>query len=292
MDGGSSFMHSDGKTLVNYRAEVNTLNFQSLGYLALLDAAATITNALANEAERNRWRDEAATLRQKTILYFWMADKKRVAMAVDRDANGRPRRLETESILPAVALRTGIFDGRPDIIEAIFKNLYTPTMMTCVGPRTQSLRVDSEYVRYHEPPWPVLIGRVIEGAIRYHEDAIASDLIERMLTGVYITGQAKEFHLILGANDLGVYTDTPDDETVVVALTNRPEAPQGWTVATVWWVTNVALPLLAARQSFASGGMIGSTLDLSINKTVKTVPYIIDQARAREVEEKIQATAL
>lgn len=286
LDGSSSFMHADGKTLINYRREVNTLNFQSLGYQALVEAADIATDKVASTTERNEWRKEADKLRQKTIDLFWMPDLGRVAMALDRDADGKPRQLKTESVLPAVALRTGLFDDRPDIIEAILKNIYTPSMMTCVGPRTQSLRVDKDYIRYHEPPWPVLVGRVIEGAIRYKEYAIARDLIERLLTGVYATGNAKEFHLIIGANDLGVYADVSDDSTVKIALTNRPEAPQAWTVATAWWAVNVALPV--AMKNSESPGKIGSMLDVSINKVVRTVPYTIDQGKALEIEKQIQ----
>lgn len=291
LDGSSSFVHADGKTLVNYKNEVNTINFQSLGYQALQDAAATVRDAAAPKEERDAWLHEADMLREKTIRRFWIADTERFAMALDRDEKGKPRRLEGESILPAVALRTGIFDGHPRMIEAIFKNLYSPSMMTCVGPRTQSLRIDKKYIRYQEPPWPVLIGRVIEGAIRYREDAIARDLIERLCMGVYETGKAKEFHLVIGKNSLGIHTDTPDETTKVVALTNRPEAPQGWTVATLWWVLHTALPQLIARHSSPKGS-IGSRLDLTINKNFRTISYTIDQEKAREVEAEIQTAAL
>ena len=291
LDGSSSFMHADGKTLVNYKDEVNTINFQSLGFQALQDGAATVRDTAASKEERDTWLHEADMLREKTVRRFWIADAQRFAMAIDRDEHGKPRRLEGESILPAVALRTGIFDGHPRMIEAVFGNLYSPSVMTCVGPRTQSLRIDSKYIRYQEPPWPVLIGRVIEGAIRYREDAIARDLIERLSMGVYETGKAKEFHLVIGKNSLGIHTDTPDDTTKTVALTNRPEAPQGWTVATLWWVLHTALPLLISRHS-SPQGTIGSRLDLSINKNFRTISYTIDQEKAHEVEAEIQAAAL
>jgi glycogen debranching enzyme len=188
LDGSTSFMHADGKTLVNHTKEVNTINFQSLAYQAFNEAAAI----MGSPEERARWQLEADTLRDKTIEHFWMPEQGRVAMALDRRDDGKVRRLETDTILPAVALRTGIFDEYPDIVEAILKGLYTPDMMTCVGPRTQSLAMDVGYTRYQDTPWPVLVGRVIEGALRYGELKIATDLIERQLMGTYTAGQAED----------------------------------------------------------------------------------------------------
>ena len=286
LDGGTSFMHADGRTLVNHRGEVNTINFQSLGYQALMEAA-TIT---ANDKERRELIGAAEDLRQKTIEYFWMPEKNRVAMAVDRDEQGQPRRLETDTILPAVALRTGIFDDRPDIVEAILKGLYTPDMMTCVGPRTQTAAMDVGYTRYQEPPWPVLVGRVVEGAMRYGEDTIAIDLIERMLMGVYTTGKSEEFHQVTKDNELGLHTDKLVPGTTVITATNKPEAPQAWTAATLWGMTHEALPLLAERRHLQENKtQVGETLDIWINKKVKTVPYVLHQADAWKIEEAIMA---
>lgn len=284
LDGATSFMHADGVTLVNHTAEVDTINFQAIGYQAFTDAA----ELAGSKKERRVLQKAAKELRQKTIEYFWMPEKARVAMAIDRDSDGQPRRLETDTILPAVALRTGIFDDRPDIVEAIFKGLYTPEMMTCVGPRTQSLATDAGYTRYQEPPWPVLVGRVVDGAMRYEQDAIAIDLIERMLMGIYTTGKSEEFHQVTKDNELGIYANHQAPGTKVIVATNKPEAPQAWTAATLWAMTHEVLPILAARQHTMKHTLqTADQIDLSINKVLKTVPYTLDRARAQEIEKEI-----
>lgn len=280
LDGATSFMHADGTTLINYHDEVNTINFQALGYQALMDAA-----ELAEAADKKQALfAEAVRLQALAVDYFWMPDKQRVAMAIDRDANGQPRRLETETILPAVALRTGIFDNRPDIIEAIFKGLYTSDMMTCVGPRTQTAAMDVGYIRYQEPPWPVLVGRVVDGAMRYGQDAIAVDLIERMLMGIYTTGKSEEFHQVTKHNELGILSE--ETAATILLATDVPQAPQAWTAATVWAMTHEVLPVLHEwSEQPRTTTQILTSEQLQLNKLLQTIAYRPDQARAKLIED-------
>lgn len=239
-DSGTSYIHQDG-TLGNWDAPIAAIEVQAYTYDALIGAARLLKNP--------EWRERAGALRERILERFWMPSDAYFAMAVDRDASGQLRLVDSLASNGALVLDTAVLDGLAEAsgyVEGLARRICSPDFVTEAGIRCRSIREDHlvGFEDYHGA-WTVWMKEtfeVLRGLERQGLNRLARQLANRLLNAVNIAGANLEFlyvspdgHVMYDFNERNVRGDS----AVAIRGTNRPESPQAWTVtatlAVKWW---------------------------------------------------------
>jgi glycogen debranching enzyme len=219
-DGPTSNFDEAGRML-NVVDPVAYLDVQVLCFEALTQAARMEGVA---EARTQKLLAEARALRDATIRDFWMLEEQYFGMALDRDADGKPRLLRAVQSNAGWMLATGFFDDlHPDdrrrFLSGIVRALFAPEMLTDVGVRGRSLAASNRRFRsYHENVWPVDTAMIAHGLRRQGFAELAEQLENRLLNAANALGDAYEFLVV------------DDDGRVVLPTLTKREAERlfGW----------------------------------------------------------------
>lgn len=233
-DSGTSFIHRDG-SLANWDGPIAAVEVQGYAYDALLGAARLF--------DQGRWREAAAGLRQRVLDCFWNEDDRYFAMGIDRDATGRPRRVDSVASNGAVLLDSSLFDGHPDagtFLRGVVERICGPELLTEVGVRCRSLSEDQlvDFQDYHGT-WAVWIKEgydVARGLRRQGFPRLARQVCIRLLNAVNVAGENAEFLYV--SPDGRVHYDfrnahAAGGRPTRILGTNVPEQAQAWTVSAV-----------------------------------------------------------
>jgi hypothetical protein len=177
-------------------------------------------------------------------------------MAIDRDGEGKERRVESLSSNAALLLDTTIFDNLPSgqrrmYVEGIVRVIMSNDFVTDAGIRCAALRhgdvplrdkegnAINNSVGYHGPSvtWPKQTQDVIKGLRRHNFSRLAEQLENRVLNAINIANANYEFFYVnkKGEVNYDPYHSRPTDmapiDLEVLTGTNLPESTQGWTTA-------------------------------------------------------------
>lgn len=250
-DSGTSYVHSDG-SLANWDAPIAAIEVQAYAYDALLGAARMFG--------RQDLRERAAALRLRVLERMWMHESAYFAMGLDRDAAGRPRRIESLASNGALVLDTGLLDGLPDAelyTSGLARRICSADFVTDVGVRCRPVSEAGlvGFQDYHGTwaVWPKETFEITRGLARNGMLHLSRQLGNRLLNAVNVAGANVEF-LYVSPDGRVMYdfrgVDPRDGDPKQILGTNRPEAPTAWTVAAAlalkWWYAN-ARPLFAQR---------------------------------------------
>lgn len=239
-DSGTSYVHSDG-SLANWDAPIAAIEVQAYAYDALLGAARMFG--------RQDLRERAAALRQRVLERMWMRESSYFAMGLDRDATGRPRRIESLASNGALVLDTGLLEGLPDAelyVSGLARRICGADFVTDVGVRCRSLSEAGlvGFQDYHGTwaVWPKETFDITRGLARNGMLRLSRQLGNRLLNAVNVAGANVEF-LYVSPDGRVMYdfrgVDSRDGDPKPILGTNRPEAPTAWTVAAAlalkWW---------------------------------------------------------
>src|SRR5262249_8126738 len=186
-----------------------------------------------------------------------MPERGYFAMGLDRDPQGRPRQIESQSSNAALLLSSTVFDDLPDrqrYIAGLVSNIYTSNFVTDVGVRCRSLVEDDlvDFQDYHGtwPNWQKDGYDVACGLERQRFMRLAEQLYARLLNGVNVAGAPVEFLYV--SPEQQVHYDFADHDLVSahpreIHGTNRPEPMQTWTVTA----------MLAIKSRKGTASMVG-----------------------------------
>jgi glycogen debranching enzyme len=240
-DGVTSYLHAETGDLPNVTAPMASLETQGLAFDALHDAADLLEDARPRDADR--WRDLAAALRAATLREFWMTETEAFAMAVDRDEEGRPRRVKTLSSNAAEVLETRLFDDlaeeeRRHYVVAIVNSMYGAEFLTDAGIRCMALR-HHDLVPYWDyqgslVTWPIISNVFACGLRRQGLSELATDQENRYLNAINVAGNFLEFLYVDpdGRADFDPFDERPKTgEPEIIPAIAIPERTQAWTVS-------------------------------------------------------------
>ena len=240
-DSQTGVIHPDG-TPADHRQPIAVAAVQGLAYDALTGAARVL--ARSRPADASRWRRAAEGLRERTLAAFWMADVRYFATAIDRDPQGRPRRVRTLSASPATLLDTGLLEGldaarRGTYVDGVVRMILGPEFLTDVGIRCRGVSHHDvvPFADYHGS-WAVWFKEtydVARGLRRHGFDRVATELENRILNGVNVCGDDLEFLFVApdGRVDYDPLERRPAASRTTIASTDVPDAAQAWTVSAV-----------------------------------------------------------
>ena len=231
-DSGTSYVHADG-SLANWDAPIAAIEVQAYAYDALLAAGRLFG--------RQDWRERAAALRQRVIERMWIQESSYFAMGLDRDATGRPRRIESIASNGALVLDTGLLEGLPDAelyTSGAVRRICSADFVTDVGVRCRTVGEAGlvGFQDYHGTwtVWPKETFEIARGLARQGMPHLARQLGNRLLNAVNVAGANVEF-LYVSPDGRVMYdfrgVDPRDGDPRQILGTNRPEAPAAWTVA-------------------------------------------------------------
>ena len=233
-DSGTSYVHRDA-SLANWDAPIAAIEVQAYAYDALAGAGSLL--------RRDDWRERAEDLRGRVLDRMWMPEEQYFAMGIDRDAGGRPRWIESIASNGALVLDTGLLDGLPDseeYVSGLVRRIGSPDFVTDAGIRCRPLSEDAlvGFQDYHGTwtVWTKETFEVVRGLHRQGLHGLARQLANRILNGVNAAGADVEF-LYVSPEGRVMYdfrgADPRDGAPTEIVATNRPEAPQAWTVTAV-----------------------------------------------------------
>lgn len=256
MDGGTSFIHSQGPlsgVLADYTQPIATIEMQSSAFDAFIKASFLFPN------KERVFKRLAYEIRQNVFKYFWMEDKQYFAMGVDRDTKGRLRPITTLAANAAEILNSSFFDDLSEeekkyYISSLAAMLFSDEFLTDAGIRTRAkshASVSGNLWDYQgsETSWIVQTGRIAEGLRHQKLFRLADQLDNRILNTVNIAGFNLEFvyvgaqgtlENIVGYNvqnkqnaPLDLLHQATQPRVVEIAATNIPERTQTWTASRV-----------------------------------------------------------
>jgi glycogen debranching enzyme len=252
-DSGTSYVHRGGR-FADHSRPIAAVEVQGYAYEALTAAARLFPDHAPH------WLDVAEAVRQAILERFWMPDEAYFAMGLDRDPEGRPRRIESVASNGALLLGTSIFDGLPGAsryIEGLVRRICSEEFVTEVGVRCRSLaeydRVDFQDYHGTWACWAKEGYDVADGLQRQGFARLARQLYWRILNGVNVAGAATEFLYV--CPDQRVHYDFADrgprsSNPQEIHGTNRPEPLQAWTVTALLSIksrVSKPTPVTAAR---------------------------------------------
>ena len=245
-DSGTSYLHQDG-SLADWNAPIAAIEVQAYAYDALLGAARLF--ARRDPTLANDWLSRAEALRENLIERFWMPATGYFAMGIDRDAEGRPRWIDSIASNAALLLDTSVFDGirnADEYVGAIARRICGPEFLTPVGVRCRALSEARliDFQDYHGS-WAVWMKEtfdVLRGLQRQGLTGPARQLGARMLNAINVANKHVEF-LYVSPDQRVMYdirgVDPLTTQPEVIRGTNFPEEPLAWSVtgalALKWW---------------------------------------------------------
>jgi len=239
-DSGTSYIHSDGR-LANWDAPIAAIEVQAYAYDALVGAG-----SLLGVAE---WRDRAEGLQRRVLDRLWMPDKDYFAMGLDRDTGGAPGWVDSIASNGALVLDTSLLYGLPDsdrYVSGLVRRICAADFVTEAGIRCRPVSEVSlvDFQDYHGvwTVWPKETFDVVRGLERHGLHRAARQVGNRLLNAVNVAKADVEF-LYVSPDGRVMYdfrgVDKREGSREEVVGTNRPEAPQAWTVGAVmalkWW---------------------------------------------------------
>ncbi len=264
MDGGTSFIHTTEGIrgiLADYRQPIATIEMQASAIDAFEQAAFLFPK------KEKHFRKLAGEIRNNVLHYFWMEDKKFFAMATDRDAKGKLRKLETLGSNVGEILNSTLFDPmllheKKKYISAIIAMLFSDEFLTDAGIRTRAKSEASltdlaenhnqpnsplDYWDYQgaETSWIVQTGRIAEGLRRQGFYTLAEQLDNRIVNTVNISGFNTEYAYVGARGNLEnrvayniaskqtMYPSPNNLDVITIYATNVPESTQTWTASRV-----------------------------------------------------------
>ena len=210
------------------------LENQALCYEALLAACALFPD----DFRVSDWRAQAEILRKATLEAFWDDERGLFVPAIDRHG---PVMLESNA--QCELLNGPFFDGLaegPDYIRALVRWLYSPSVMTMIGPRMVSLKdaePEGEYYAYQltGAVWGVTTGIITEGLWRHELFEFGYDLgVLRLLwwfERARATLELDYVHRQTGMPVLATASTLPRDARLVIAAPHLGQAPQTWSAS-------------------------------------------------------------
>jgi glycogen debranching enzyme len=231
---GTSYVHQDS-SLANWDAPIAAIEVQAYAYDALVGAGRLLG--------RGDWRERAQDLRGRVLDRLWMPEEAYFAMGIDRDTEGRPRWIETIASNGALVLDTRLLDGLPDAedyVGGLARRIGSSDFVTDAGIRCRPLSEDGliDFQDYHGTwaVWTKETFEVVRGLHRQGLHGLARQLANRILNGVNAAGANVEF-LYVSPEGSVMYdfrgADPRHGNPSEIVGTNRPEAPQAWTVTAV-----------------------------------------------------------
>lgn len=264
MDGGTSLIHASKDRqgiLADYRQPIATIEMQGSAIDALEKAAFIFPK------KEKHFRNLADEVRQNVLTYFWMDDEKYFAMALDRNAKGRLRKIQSLAANVGEILNSSFFDTmllheRKKYISAIILKLFSDDFLTNAGIRTRSKsqayltdlsdnhnqpNSALDYWDYQgsETSWIVQTGRIAEGLRKQGFYHLAQQLDNRIINTVNICGFNTEYVYVGARGQLEnkiayniaskqtVYPSTKNLSVFTIYATNVPETTQTWTASRV-----------------------------------------------------------
>lgn len=242
-DSKEAYTHENGEP-ANHDWPIAAIEVQAYAYDALMEASRIFKES--NPADAQRFEEKAKTLQRKTLELFWMPDRKYFAMGIDRDKEGNPRQIKTESSNPALLLDTTIFDSlqeeeRKTYINALVTNIVGPEFLTDVGIRCRALRYKDliPFQDYHGTwaVWEKETFDIARGLRKRGFHRLASQLEVRIINGVNIAKKHYEFFYVAPDGKVNYDPESKRPTTINGRLaifgTNLPEEPQAWTISAV-----------------------------------------------------------
>ena len=233
-DSGTSYVHQDS-SLANWDAPIAAIEVQAYAFDALVGAGRLLG--------RGDWRERAQDLRGRVLDRLWMPEEAYFAMGIDRDAEGRPRWIESIASNGALVLDTGLLDGLPDsedYVGGLARRIGSSDFVTDAGIRCRPLSEDGlmDFQDYHGSwaVWTKETFEVVRGLHRQGVHGLARQLANRILNAVNSAGANVEF-LYVSPQGRAMYdfrgADPRSGMPTEIVGTNSPEAPQAWTVTAV-----------------------------------------------------------
>jgi glycogen debranching enzyme len=234
-------LHRSGEML-NTSAPIASIAVQGLAYDALVEAAQLFHSEQPGQA--HRCSEVAQHLQEAVLQSFWMPEERFLAMAIDRDALGRPRQVQTITSDPGTLLATGLFDGLADAekkayVAAIAQRIVSPELLTDIGVRCRSL-LHKDLVPFADSQgawavWPKETYDITKGFWRQGFSSLAEQLEVRILNAVAVSGSYAEFFYVhpdgrVCYDPRGNHTDEQQDTICCMGL---PEETQAWTISAV-----------------------------------------------------------
>ena len=217
---------------------------QALLYEALTVAALEL---FPDDPDAPEWLAAAASVRASTLEQFWIEDWQMFCPAVDRRG---PVALHSTA---AAELLNGPFlddlPDAPDYVRTIVEWLYSPAVMTPIGPRMLSLRHaanEGDYYSYQGTGavWSVTNGIIAKGLGHWGLHPLRRELgIDRLLAWFNRSGEAVELAYVHRETNEPCYDPYPPlhtrtDDTLVIAAAELGQIDQGWgasaALAEIW----------------------------------------------------------
>jgi hypothetical protein len=234
-DGFDSYYYPDGEKgrPVDFGAMAYIDN-QALAYEALMVAA---TDLYPDDADAPQWRAKAEEIRTRTLESFWMEGAHYFAAAVD----GRGQTVCLESNAAAEMLNGPFLkrDDGPEYVKAILRWLYSPQVMTPIGPRMISRKFDDYEGVYYAyqgtgTVWPHVNGIIAKG-LRKHWGLYrpSHDIgMKRTVGHLNRAGEAVEMAFVHRKSNEPVYNPYQSEiraaGALAIAAAELGQEDQGW----------------------------------------------------------------
>lgn len=296
-DGFDSYYYPEGEfgRAVDFKF-LAYIDNQALAYEALLAAADEL---YPDDEQAPAWRAKAEEIRERTIKAFWMEDAQFFAAAVD--LSGQQVGLESSAgaeILNGPLLK---FADGPDYVRAILKWLYSPQVMTPIGPRMISRRFDEyegEYYSYQGTGavWPVVNGIIAKG-LRNHWDIYLPSYdigFRRTLGLLNREWEAVEVAFAHRESNQHVYNPHPGEIRVLgattIAAAELGQKDQGWTASAalreIWdWKHGLREERHGSWQRAVTEQLMDAVISIrAVDRDVPVHPYFVDLERGKELK--------
>lgn len=236
-DGFDSYYYPDneGGKAVDH-SYVAYVENQSLAYDALLSAA----QIFPHHENTSRWLHTAQELRARALSKFWMESSETFAAAIDKSGN----QIQLESTAALETLNSGFLHGienGPDIVRCLARWLYSPDVMTPVGPRmlhAKHGKYEGEYYAYQGSGavWANVNGYIARGlrdSWQLYEPS--HDLgVKRLLGWMEKAGAAVELAYVDRVTNEPLYNPrgrvVNELGAIAIAASDVAQPDQGWTI--------------------------------------------------------------
>lgn len=289
-DGFDSYYHPD-------REHCRPIDFSFAAYIdnqaLAYEALQAAIKLFPDDEQVPLWRDKAEQLRSRTLEAFWMPDSKLFAAAIDGD--GEQVRLKSTAMLELLNSSFLKVPEGPEYVRSLVKWLYSPEVMTAVGPRMLSLEHDmyeGEFYSYQGTGavWPVVNGIVAKGLRNeWGLPTLSQDLgIRRTLGLLNRAGEAVELCYVDKRTGEPLYQRTYCRDaigSVAIAACDHGQIDQAWTASAglreLWDIKNGAATEAPGtwQRALARQAMSRAIDFLPASANHPTAPHHIDIER-------------
>lgn len=237
-DSTTSYIHNDG-TIADPDLGIASVELQAFAY----DALHVLRTTTVDDVKRRKYHALAQHIQKSVLEHFWMPHEKFFAEGLDRDTNGKMRKIETLTSNAGILLNSRLLahllpSQRHLYIKGIVSTICGPEFLTEAGIRSRALRHKAipGFADYHGSftVWPKETFDIAKGLRNFNLHHLADQIENRIVRSMEIAGDFMEFFYV--SEDGKVWYDGKAAATYFEAKSpgtrvSLPEPGQAWSIS-------------------------------------------------------------